>query len=393
MNKMTVALLALALTGSVAFAQGQGNGGAAGGRGGARGNRGGGRGGNGGAAAAGQVQPGGAGGAGAAAGMQGGFGGGMGGFGGGAAGGPGAGGMGGFGGGAAGGPGAGGMGGFGGMGGMGGFGGFGGGDAAGGPGAGGMGGFGGMGGMGGFGPGAGGAAGGAAGGMPDFGGMGGFGQGGFPGMQGGMPGMQGGMMGGMMGGRTGQLQRTIDSLKADTPRDEALKKIEEKDKDAYAKAKKALDDANAQLAALAKKAEVELPETAEQQKEKTLEFLVKEKDAIDKLLETDKTDSASAMREFNELAEKNKITLTPAAGMGGFGGMGGRGGMPGMQGGAAAQQPAARSAQTPTRNNVIRQIQEKFPEEYKEAQKLRQTDTDGYRDAMRALQKKLNDAK
>ncbi|MBR3506587.1 MAG: hypothetical protein IKO02_06035, partial [Lentisphaeria bacterium] len=61
MNKMTVAILALALTGSVAFAQEQGNGGAAGGRGGARGNRGGGRGANGGAAAAGQVQPGGAG--------------------------------------------------------------------------------------------------------------------------------------------------------------------------------------------------------------------------------------------------------------------------------------------------------------------------------------------
>jgi len=212
-------------------------------------------------------------------------------------------------------------------------------------------------------------------------------------MQGGMPGMQGGM-GGMMGGRTGQLQRTIDSLKADSPRDEALKKIEEKDKDAYAKAKKALDDANAQLAALAKKAEVELPETAEQQKEKTLEFLVKEKDAIDKLLETDKTDSASAMRSFNELAEKNKITLTPAgAAMGGFGGMGGRGGMPGM-GGAAAQQPAARSTQGAARNtNVIRQIQEKFPEEYKEAQKLRSTDVDAYRTAMLALQKKLNDEK
>ena len=42
MNKMTVAFLALALTGSVAFAQGQGNGGA--GRA-ARGNRGGNRGG------------------------------------------------------------------------------------------------------------------------------------------------------------------------------------------------------------------------------------------------------------------------------------------------------------------------------------------------------------
>ena len=197
-------------------------------------------------------------------------------------------------------------------------------------------------------------------------------------------------MGGMMGGRTGQLQRTIDSLKADSPRDEALKKIEEKDKDAYAKAKKALDDANAQLAALAKKAEVELPETAEQQKEKTLEFLVKEKDAIDKLLETDKTDSASAMRSFTELAEKNNISLTPAAGArGAMGGMGGRGGVPGA---AAAQQPAARGTQTTRNTNTIRQIQEKFPEEYSEVQKLRQSDPAAYREKMRELQNKLNAA-
>ena len=42
---------------------------------------------------------------------------------------------------------------------------------------------------------------------------------------------------------------------------------------------------------------------------------------------------------------------------------------------------------------MIRQIQEKFPEEYKEAQKLRSTDPDGYRTAMRALQQKLNDEK
>jgi dsDNA-binding SOS-regulon protein len=230
-----------------------------------------------------------------------------------------------------------------------------------------------------------------------MGGMGGFGGGMMPGgdmggFGGGMPGMGG--MGGMMGGRTGQLQRTIDSLKADTPRDEALKKIEAKDKDAYAKIKKALDDANAQLAELAKKAEVELPDTTEQQKAKTLEFLAKEKDAIDKLLETDKTDSATAMRSFNELAQKNKITINPAgmggrgAAMGGFGG-----GMPGM-GGAAAQPPAGRGAQGAARGNtnVIRQIEEKFPEEFKEAQKLRESDPAAYRDKLRELQRKLNAA-
>ena len=213
---------------------------------------------------------------------------------------------------------------------------------------------------------------GAMGGANRMGGMGGFG--------GGMGGM-GGMMG---GGRAGQLQRLIDSLKADTPRDEALKKIEAKDKDAYAKIKKALDDANKELSALAKKAEVELPDTTEQQKAKTLEFLAKEKEAIDKLLETDKTDSATAMRSFNELAQKNNITINPVAG---------RGGMAGMPG-AAAQQPAGRGAQGGARStNTIRQIQEKFPEEYKEVQKLRQDDPDAYREKMRELQRKLNEAK
>ena len=266
MNKMTVAILALALTGSVAFAQGQGNGGGRGG------NRGGNRGGARGGAAAGQVQPGGAGGAGAA-GMQGG------------------------------------------------------------------------------------------------------GQGGFGGGQGGFGGA--GMGAGMGGARNGQLQRTIERLKADTPRDEALKKIEAKDKDAYAKVKKAIDDANAQLAELAKKAEVELPDTAEQQKAKALEFLAKEKDAIDKLLETDKTDSASAMQSFNELAQKNKITITPN---------GGRGALNGQQAGGRS------TARGGVNTNAIRQIQEKFPEEYAEAQKLREDNPTAYREKMRELQNKLNSA-
>jgi hypothetical protein len=193
----------------------------------------------------------------------------------------------------------------------------------------------------------------------------GFGQGGM-----GMGG-QGGMMGAP---RNGQLQQTIDRLKAETPREEALKKIEAKDKEAYAKVLKELDAANAMLLELAKKAEIDLPETAEQQKARTLEFLAKEKDAIDKLLETDKTDSATAMRSFNELAQKNQITIAPA----------GRGA------GAMGGQAGARRAQGST--STIRQLQEKFPEEYAEIQKLRDSDPAAYRTKMRELQQKLNEA-
>ena len=216
------------------------------------------------------------------------------------------------------------------------------------------------------------------------GGMGGMGQGGFG--QGGMGGMgqggfgQGGMgmggQGGMMGApRNGQLQQTIDRLKAETPREEALKKIEEKDKEAYAKVRKELDAANAMLLELAKKAEIDLPETAEQQKARTLEFLAKEKDAIDKLLETDKTDSATAMRSFNELAQKNQITIAPAGRGAGAGALGGQQGRRGQG-----------------NTNTIRQLQEKFPAEYAEIQKLRESDPAAYRTKMRELQQKLNEA-
>ena len=217
------------------------------------------------------------------------------------------------------------------------------------------------------------------------GGMGGFGggqggMGGFGGGQGGMGGAMGGMgggMGGRGGARNGQLQQTIDRLKADTPREQALKKIAEKEKDALDKIQKDLDAANAKLAELAKKVEVDLPETEEQLRANALDFLNKEKEAIDKLLETDKTDSATAMRSFNELAQQNKVTL-PAAGRGGMGGMGG------------AQQPGGRGAVGNT--SVIRQIQEKFPEEYQEVQKLRQSDPAAYREKMRELQAKLGAA-
>ena len=69
-------------------------------------------------------------------------------------------------------------------------------------------------------------------------------------------------------------------------------------------------------------------------------------------------------------------------GFGGFGGgMGGFGGgmMPGGQGGGASV-------------NTVAQIQEKFPEEYKAAQELRQKDPAAYREKMRDLQKKLSDS-
>ena len=68
-------------------------------------------------------------------------------------------------------------------------------------------------------------------------------------------------------------------------------------------------------------------------------------------------------------------------GMGGFGGFGGgQPGMGGQQGGQATV-------------SVVSQIKEKFPEEYKEAQKLRVENPPVYREKMRALQRKLNESK
>ncbi len=80
----------------------------------------------------------------------------------------------------------------------------------------------------------------------------------------------------------------------------------------------------------------------------------------------------SAMRDFTELAQKNNITIN-----GGRGAMGAQGGRNATRGG---------------NNNTIRQIQEKFPEEYAEVQKLRDSDPAAYREKMRELQQKLNSA-
>ncbi len=148
------------------------------------------------------------------------------------------------------------------------------------------------------------------------GGMGGQRAGGFGGGMGGFGGGRGGMAGGMAGAnaRSGQLQQTIDRLKAETPREEALKQIEAKDKDAYAKIQQNINEANVKLRALAKENGVSIPDTAEQQKAELLEFFDLEADAIAKLLEVDKTDSATAMRDFYRLVRKYKMTaLVPGS--------------------------------------------------------------------------------
>ena len=76
-------------------------------------------------------------------------------------------------------------------------------------------------------------------------------------------------------------------------------------------------------------------------------------------------------------------------GMGGFGGGfgGGMGGFPGGMGGMPGQQGGGATVST------VSQIQEKFPEEYKAAQKLRQENPAAYREKMRELQSKINESK
>ena len=78
-------------------------------------------------------------------------------------------------------------------------------------------------------------------------------------------------------------------------------------------------------------------------------------------------------------------------GQGGFGGGMMPGGQGGFGGGQGGQRPQAQ--QGPRSSvNTISDIQTKFPEEYKEAQKLRQTDPAAYRAKLRELQSKLTAA-
>jgi hypothetical protein len=67
--------------------------------------------------------------------------------------------------------------------------------------------------------------------------------------------------------------------------------------------------------------------------------------------------------------------------MGGFGG--GMGGFGGGMGGGQGQGGPRSSV------NTVSEIQEKFPDEYKAAQALRQSDPAAYRAKMRDLQQKL----
>ncbi len=246
------------------------------------------------------------------------------------------------------------------------------------------------------------------------GGMGGFGGGMMPGMgAGGMGGFGGGMggFGGGMGGMggfnmNGQLDRYINTLKANTPREEAEAKIAAKYKDDYEKIIKSIDEANKKLADLAKKAEVTLPNTSEQNSAKIKAFLNSKKADIDKLLETDKTNSRQAMQDFRALAQKEGVELNAAFGMGMGMGMampgqpgGNRNGgafgnrQPGQQGGAAGgRQPGQAGAGRGNNTNLLNQLKEKFPTEYEAAEKLRESDPSKYREAIRELRQKLNSA-
>jgi len=220
-------------------------------------------------------------------------------------------------------------------------------------------------------------------------------------------------MGGAMGGmnQNGQLARMIERLKTPTARAEAEAKIAAKYKDDYAKIVKALDEADTKLAELAKKAEVELPATQEENSKKVNAFLTKEKEAIDKLLETDKTDSRSAMQSFRELAQKAGVELNAgfgggmggqrgqggAAGAGAMGGQRGQGGAAGAgaMGGQRGQRGQGAAGGQGGRGNsasLLEQIKEKYPTEYAEAEKLRDTDQAAYREKLRELRAKLNAA-
>ena len=82
-------------------------------------------------------------------------------------------------------------------------------------------------------------------------------------------------------------------------------------------------------------------------------------------------------------------------GMGGFGGgMGGfGGGMGGFGGGFGGFGQGGQQGAAPGTPSVSSQIQEKYPEEYAAAQKLRIDDPSAYREKMRELQRKLDESK
>jgi len=181
---------------------------------------------------------------------------------------------------------------------------------------------------------------------------------------------------GFGGGRGGFGQRSGFGGGFMTPRAEAEKQIKEKFPKEYAAIEKSKAQAEEQLQALARKADVKLPLTQEAMMKKMADIRKKyqaEFEEIDKLRQDD---PQAARERANEIFKREGIEM-PMMGMGGFR----------RPDGNSRQQP-----RQPRRGNSgqdmrkkMDQIRKAYPEEVKKLQALREEDPQKFRQEMKKL--------
>ena len=177
----------------------------------------------------------------------------------------------------------------------------------------------------------------------------------------------GGAHGGMMRGGAGMMMRN--------PRIEAEMALAKKAPEEFAALAKERQAVEEKMQALAKKNDIQLPETDFSRIAKLAAFKKKYEKELEEINAQMKTDPRGAMRRRMELLKKEGIDL-------GFGG---------MRGGHDMRRPAAPEA-GPRENMRVKleeQIKEKFPEEYAAYLKEKETDPNGAAQKLRALAQKL----
>ena len=165
-----------------------------------------------------------------------------------------------------------------------------------------------------------------------------------------------GRQGGRPGGRGFNMQRF-------NPRAEAEKKLKEQFPAEFAEIEKLRAEAEEKLKALAKKANIELPEAPKSMEERMADLKKKYPKEMEEIEALRKTDPRASFMKLRELMMKEN---------------GGK--MPGGE-----NRPAMRD----NPQKILRDAQKKYPEDWKEIQRIRRTDPAKARQMTRALIEKF----
>ena len=159
------------------------------------------------------------------------------------------------------------------------------------------------------------------------------------------------------------------------PRAEAEKQIKEKFPKEFAEIEKTKEQAEEQLQALAKKADVKLPLTQEAMLKKMAAIREKYKAEFEEINKLRQDDPQAARERINEIYKREGIEM-PMMGMGGF---------RRPDGNSQQQRQPRRGNSGQDMRKKMDQIRKAYPEEMKKLQALREEDPQKFRQEMKKL--------